>query len=91
MQANTNETVGKAKRPRIGAVLTMKSMEPPLFCDDDFPALSCIVVIPIDARHWKVSFFAFVARVIEDVQPIGVLVCDWFLNAYGRIAGIQVE
>jgi len=66
-------------------------MEPPLFCDDDFPSYACIVVIPIDACCWKVAFFAFVARVIEDVEPIGVLVCDWFLNAYGRIAGIQVE
>jgi len=69
----------------------MKSMEPPLFCDDDFPALSCIVVIPIDARHWKVSFFAFVARVVEDVEPIGVLLFDAVFNAYGCIAGVQIK
>jgi len=71
--------------------MPMKSMEPPLFCDDDFPALSCIIVIPIDACRWKVTFFAFVARVIEDIDPIGVLLFDGVLNAYGCIAGVQVE
>jgi hypothetical protein len=82
--------VGKTKRPRNGAVLTMKNMEPPLFCDHDLTPDSCVVVVPIDTSYRNVSHFAFVARMIEYVEPIGVLVCHWLLNAYGCIAGVEV-